>query len=1026
MPGGNRQFRRRAGVVCSAACVLGILTLLSQGAAEAADGPSVAEAFSDSVAYRPVPWWAWTGTLEPEQLERQLREMHGQGLREFFIFPIYGMDVEYMSDTYLERIGQVLEWCKDLGMRAWIYDELNWPSGTAAGRVPRNHPDAVAAQLHLEKHAEAAPEQVRALLEDENVFLVVEAKADGTYAPVEGEPAGPLSVVAFRRKRDQTADLTTRGCLWTTNDPGTLDMLSERAVAAFLQEAYHPIAEAFPDELGKTIKGFFTDEPHFPPGAVPWTDGFREAFQDRFGYDIVPHLHKLVFDTPDCHPYRIDFWSLASEMGSDAFTGQIAEWCEARDMMLTGHLIYEENSYSVWWHGDGPSHLMKMQVPGCDLLGPHTSFEEPRSWYHFGAKSLIKTPKNPASAARFTGRDRVMCEAYGVVPWWKSPADEKRVTDWLVGLGVNLINDNSLITDICDFRKRGIAGKHFTQPYWPDEHLYYEYAGRVCSVSAETVLDTELLLLYPRTTWWAHVRGGTETSPALRELELAFDTAADVLVRRHWDFEFLFEQILENATVADGALVTDYGAFRGVVLAGITHLRPIHAAKLEEFAASGGHVFRVGPAPQAIEGGRARPVNLPDAQVFEDWNDPGFYDNLDRALESRIERPWTVDGPEADGIITAARIDPQEGRYLFLANMTPGDKSLEIAWDGDAAVECWDPDSGGRWRPEQTDGRFTLRLPEDQSLWLAQSAEPVEVTSPPAHFAAVGESAIEIGGTWEFRMDRPNLYNLEYRIKPDTDGTLDAEAALAEEGWLPAVHGDAGVSLAPEDLKAYWISGTFTLAAPVADLELVVDTVLIERAWLNGEALGDSGPVTVWDEHNRKWDIGDRAKAGENTFLLRVLPSPYYARRVTVYPVTLAEPVVLRGTFGVGPDGSLTAPPDRLDPGDWGLQGLPHYAGTGSYINRFAWDGGDALISVEGGRNVVEVLVDGVSLGKRAWAARQFRVRDLSAGEHTLEIRITNTLGGILRRFYSGTQVTDIPACGLLAPPKVARREGSA
>ncbi|MGB9619501.1 MAG: glycosyl hydrolase, partial [Armatimonadota bacterium] len=633
-----------------------------------------------SSEYTPVPWWAWAGTLEPELLEQQLRQMRAQGLTEFFIFPIYGMDVEFMSPEYIDRIRRVIGWCKELGMRLWIYDELNWPSGVAAGLVPRKHPEAVASQVHIERYEKLPPEQLRSLLGDESVMSVVQVLQDGSVRPIDNRavPASSaLDVLAFRRKRDQIASLPVRGCLWTRNDPGLLDILSASAVRAFIEEAYEPIARAFPEELGRTIRGFFTDEPQFAPGALPWTDGLPKEFRKRYGYDILPHLHRLIFDDPDCDRVRIDYWSLIADMASSNYTGQLADWCAEHNMALTGHMVQEENSYSVWWNGDVPSHLLKMQVPGCDLLTLATNYKEPEEWYVFGGKSLIKSAKNPGSAARYTGAKRVLCEAYGVLPWWKAPEHEKDLTDWLVALGVNLINDNSLITDICDFRKRAISGKHFTQPYWPDEHIYYEYAARICGLTAETTLDTQLLVLYPSTTWFAGVRGGTDTSEALRELELAFDVTCDALLRRHWHYEHLYEQILETASVKGGALVTPGGEFRGIVLAGINRLRPQHAAKLEQFAHSGGTIILASSDVTVVEQDHKRPLRAAAAARL-DCKSPTFYDDLDRALAERIVRPWRISGPGAAGVISAARIDRQGVRYLFLANMTPGPGELEI------------------------------------------------------------------------------------------------------------------------------------------------------------------------------------------------------------------------------------------------------------------------------------------------------------------------------------------------------------
>lgn len=222
-------------------------------------------------------------------------------------------------------------------------------------------------------------------------------------------------------------------------------------------------------------------------------------------------------------------------------------------------------------------------------------------------------------------------------------------------------------------------------------------------------------------------------------------------------------------------------------------------------------------------------------------------------------------------------------------------------------------------------------------------------------------------------------------------------------------------------MRFYWLSTEFVLGAPVADLRLVVDTEPEGECWPNGEKLGPSEPITAWDEHNRARYLGDKVRSGANSLLLRAKPSPYNAKHIAVFPATAAEPVVLSGSFSISCEGSLMPPLDAIEIGDWREKGLAHFAGTGIYRKSFGWSGGDALFRLDVGRSVAELVVDGVSLGKRAWGPRQFIATGLSAGEHQLEIRITNTLAGILRRFYGGNVVAEIPPCGLLAPVKIAR-----
>lgn len=937
--------------------------------------------------YMPVPWWAWAGALEPDQMRRQLAMMHEQGIREFFIFPIYGLEVEYMSEEYLDRIGLTLEQCRKLGMRAWIYDEYNWPSGTAAGRVARYHPDAIAANLRLETYADATPEDVRRLQEDPAVLHVTSVQSDGNDI-----------VVAYRRKRDETRNLTVKSAPWAKGDPGMLDMLSVSACRAFIEEAYEPIARRFPNELGKTIKGFFTDEPSIAPGTVPWTDALPERFERKYGYDLVPRLHDLSFPTDTHERTRRDYWSLVTEMHAEAFTGQIADWCEAHGLLLTGHFVHEENAYSVWYHGDTLTQLMRMHAPGCDLLGMRNSFDEPKGWYIFGKASLIKSAKHPASAARFAGRNRVMCEAWGVAPWSRTMADEKRMMDWLGALGVNLLNDNSLITDIRGSRKRAIAGKHFTQPWWQHAHLSYTYAGRVSAMLAETTLDTELLVLYPTTTWQAMAVREVEAPPELRQHEIAFDTTLDALVRKHWHFEFLPEQLLESSELGNGVLDTGHGTFKAIVLAGIARLRPETARKLAEFADAGGKVVLIGDEPTVMDAGGDKPLGIPYAATLEDCETPEFVGDLDATLKAHVARPWHTSGDGSTELISAARIGPDGRRMLFIANMLPGAKSLRIEWGGEQPVELWDSATGVRWLPEQKPGLLEFTLPEDESVWVCEGSKAGRCEGgPPAHFIAATGQSKEIGGPWVLKVEPANMFAPKLWLKPDADGVFVPGCAEMEfdHGWIELDEGDAGIPLGPEEMACYWLRAEIDLAAPVSNLQVVVDSEETEAAYLNGESLGESRPACVWDDANRAWDICERAWKGNNTLLLKVKTSPYYAQGMLEFARTVAEPVVLRGTFEM--------------PG-----AEAHFAGTRVYEKSFDWTGpeGDTLIDVQAGRDVVEVLLDGVPLGVRTWGPRRFLARGLTRGDHTLQISITNTLGGILRRLYGGA-VTPLPASGL-------------
>jgi len=144
--------------------------------------------------YRPVPWLAWTGDLDWPVLRGQLADMLDKGIREFFLFPIYGMELPYMSAVYWERVGETLAFCRDNGMKCWIYDEYNWPSGICGGQVLRDHPEARARLLWLRETEPDAEPQLPPDLDE--VRQALDAGADG-FLPK------PFSLEALNKKLKQ-------------------------------------------------------------------------------------------------------------------------------------------------------------------------------------------------------------------------------------------------------------------------------------------------------------------------------------------------------------------------------------------------------------------------------------------------------------------------------------------------------------------------------------------------------------------------------------------------------------------------------------------------------------------------------------------------------------------------------------------------------------------------------------------------------------------------------------------------------
>ena len=70
------------------------------------------------VSYRPCPFWSWNDRLDPEELRRQIREMHRQGIGGFFMHARGGLQTVYLSDEWMACVRACCDEAGRLGISA--------------------------------------------------------------------------------------------------------------------------------------------------------------------------------------------------------------------------------------------------------------------------------------------------------------------------------------------------------------------------------------------------------------------------------------------------------------------------------------------------------------------------------------------------------------------------------------------------------------------------------------------------------------------------------------------------------------------------------------------------------------------------------------------------------------------------------------------------------------------------------------------------------------------------------------------
>jgi hypothetical protein len=1000
--------------------------------------------------FRPVPWWLWTGQMDLDQMRHQLEDMSDKGIHEFFVCPIYGLEIPYLSEQWWERINFTLEHAQRLGMKVWIYDDYNWPSGTCAGFVLRDFPEYMGSKLKIEVvdinengplEYEFKGKLLSVAIQDEGKKAFVASKdqlkqwsSKGLICITKGITG---RLVISSSVLDNTLRLFSIGSIWASHARGNIDVTCKKAIEKFIEYTHEQYKKRCGNYFGKIIPGFFTDEPSLE--AATWPHDFPQIFQNTYGYDLHDKIHELVIEEGDYLTTRLHYWSLLTKLFSNNYMKQISDWCQNNNLIHTGHLLREERlQTAVEFSGDNYTILKSMQAPGLDLLGKYTSYDSVvqdnyKTWDKLDdPRAFIITAKLASSTRRFSSRGtRVMCEAFGIRDWTANLKEQKKITDWLTALGVDLINDNTLSSSIEDFRKRHISGKHFTTPWWKYYKLYSDYCARLCSIVNKGELDARVAVLYPTTSAWAmKPLCGPATTKEWQLMQESLLAVVDGLLRTHWDFELIFEDVISNSAISEnGELVTQNGRFKCLILPAIGFIDTKAYNRLEEFLKAGGTLLTVENNPQfsadAVAGVKTLTIDeLHGTKVIHlNKDSQKFESEIDNILSNNINREFSISGQDHRNVLSATRLLNGQP-ILFLSNQHGGPKDLEIRWTSKANPYEWNPDNGNRFQlSSQSDGTgFSTKchLHPCQSTFIVlnekQEKLPVKITA--GIDKATKENIKNLTTRWHFTTETPNLFLPFLSIRIDSDGIGEQEKWFAldshDSDWSRVDEERTDFELRPEKIQNFWLKSQFHIKDSVPeDLYLIVDSNRYGQAYLNGCKLEECSTCTVWDSSNLKFRLS--AKLGDNLLVIKANPSKYYStdvgsRLIDSHYVDFIDshfidPVVLSGSFRVEERDVLVQSSVNINTGSWTNQGYPNFAGTGvysqeviiPYLTKKVW------LRIEGTDEAVEVWINGKFCNIRLWPPYQYDITDFVVkGVNVIVIKITNNFGNLfLRRFRS-------------------------
>ena len=643
--------------------------------------------------YRPIPFWFWNGELDEQELDRQLLEMKDKGVLEAFIHARKGLLVPYLSETWFKRVGFTVRKAAEYGMRMWLYDEDNWPSGYAGGRVLKADPDCRA--KNLARVAVAADGDLT--VPEGKLVAALAICADGSIMDVTESFSAPQSHPSDQSYSSYSSInfFMERYGHWQAayTDDYYVDLINPKCVSEFIRTTHEEYYDRFGCYFGNTIAGIFTDEPGFyqtlwgrDEDTNTWTGDFPAEFQRLKGYDLRPHLISLWDDVADYRRIRADYFDVVSILFRDVFFKPIYDWCAAHKVQSIGHVtIEEELKYHPRMFG-GFFHSMEyLHVPGVDEIG------------QLRANPNEITPKLGSSAAHVYGRERCMSETFGVYGWKLTLEEMKATTDLQYARGVNFLVPHAFYYSIEGERKEECPPSEFWQNvWWKYFKRYADYVGRLSYMNTLGHHVADVAVYYPLPSVWAEITPTDTTKPD--EIDARLKEISKILLENQRDFDYLNDDAIRKADYGGGHLHVHDEAYSVLIIPAATVMAVDTAEHLAEFVRHGGTVIIFGAVPtHAVINGTDQQLgdimfslarNQGKGKLFQVMN---AHEAL--AILNQVQKPDVAIGPIEPTISYLHRRNGAADVY-FLTNRSPENHVFTAKFRCTSIPRRWDAETG--------------------------------------------------------------------------------------------------------------------------------------------------------------------------------------------------------------------------------------------------------------------------------------------------------------------------------------------
>ena len=546
----------------------------------------------------------------------------------------------------------VLDEARKRDMKVWILDDSHFPTGFANGAMA-DQPDERCRQsiccrvyhcndvkeLHIEKEKllhpdEFEPTQIEAFIGEKTPRKFNDDKLFGLIAVcMEHEDDVKKATV----KIDLMSQIMDNGLHWKVPEGkwnvyvlhlsrnmghhrSYINMMDKASCKVLIDAVYEPHYARYKDDFGKTIAGFFSDEPELGNGHLydhntklgtnldfPWSRELEERLKNTLGQDYrskLPFLWEEDVDENEKAKVRYAYMDGVTRLVEEDFSKQIGDWCRAHGVKYIGHLIEDNNQHARTGSSLGHFYrgLAGQDMSGIDDIGGQVLPQGEEVNYDNGTFKtrngeflhyMLGKLGSSAAAIERLKNGNSMCEIFGAYGWSEGVRLEKYLVDHFMVRGIN------------HFVPHAFSPKEFPDPDCPP-HFYAHghnpqyrhfgrlmaYTNRVCElISGGRHVAPVAVLYHGEGEWTGTCMFSHEIGHVLADAQIDYDYIPQDVFSSTKQFQTVVEH---------GALKINTQEYKALVVPTIQYVTKAFAAYVNKLVQADIPVFFVNDLPEGI------------------------------------------------------------------------------------------------------------------------------------------------------------------------------------------------------------------------------------------------------------------------------------------------------------------------------------------------------------------------------------------------------------------------------------------